>query len=106
MSSTARFAADGEADVVFVCLVLGGLRDDELPAIAAELRRVLAPGGLLFLVENTSEKPDAPHWRYRTARAYASLFGWADLEPVLDYDDLGERISVLAGRAPRLAPAR
>lgn len=90
--------ADAEVDVAWVCLVLGGLRDEELEQAGAELRRVLAPGGLLFLVENTSERCDAPHWRFRSCEAYRTRLAWARLELLGEYDDLGERVSILAGR--------
>ena len=47
--------ADGEADVVVTVTVLGGLvADGELTRTAAEIRRVLRPGGLLFLAESVS----------------------------------------------------
>ncbi|CAN5763812.1 hypothetical protein BH23GEM3_BH23GEM3_08030 [soil metagenome] len=91
--------ADGSADVIWVCLVLGTItEEDALGAAAAEIRRVLHPDGLLFVVENTARKPDLPHFRFRTVDAYLSLFPWAQLDVVGGYEDLGERISVLAGR--------
>jgi SAM-dependent methyltransferase len=91
--------ADAAADVVFVCLVLGGITDDAaLRAVAAELARVLSPQGLLLLVENTTARADLPHWRYRTAASYAALFPCVELEPAGHYFDLGERVEILAGR--------
>lgn len=90
--------ADGSVDLAWVCLVLGALREPVLSRSAAEIARVLRPGGVLFVVENTSEQPDAPHWAYRPVAEYERLFHWAALRHVHDYWDLGERISVLAGR--------
>lgn len=90
--------ADGSVDLAWVCLVLGALREPVLSGSAAEIERVLRPGGLLFLVENTSEQPDAPHWAFRPVAEYQRLFPSADLRHLHDYTDLGERISVLAGR--------
>lgn len=90
--------ADGSVDLAWVCLVLGALREPVLGRSAAEIERVLRPGGLLFLVENTSEQPDAPHWAFRPVAEYQRLFPSVDLRHVHDYTDLGERISVLAGR--------
>jgi SAM-dependent methyltransferase len=89
---------DACVDVAWVCLVLGGLPDAQLPETAFEVGRVLRPGGLLFLVENTSAKADFPHWAFRSVRAYRRLFPFAPLAHLHDYDDLGERISILAGR--------
>jgi SAM-dependent methyltransferase len=92
---------DAAADVVFVCLVLGGLlRDPALPRWIAELARVLRPGGLLFLVENTSAKPDGATWGFRPVQHWQALCAFAALRHVADYEDLGETISVLAGRSP------
>jgi SAM-dependent methyltransferase len=93
-------AASGSFDAVWVCQVLGGiLADRDLAASAAEIRRVLKPGGLLFVVENTSDKPDAAHWRYRSVPFYRRLFPAHELAHLADYDDLGERNSVLGGRS-------
>jgi len=89
---------DACADVVFICLVLGGIRGETLARTAAEIVRVLRPGGLLFLVENTASMPDAEHWAFRPIADYRAMFPSVELEHVHDYADLGERISVLAGR--------
>lgn len=91
--------ADASADVVWICLVLGTITDEQaLRKAAAEIRRVLRLDGLLFLVENTADKPDLPHFSFRTAHAYRSLFPWVRLDPVGEYEDMEERISILAGR--------
>jgi SAM-dependent methyltransferase len=88
----------GAVDVAFVCLVLGGIADGEVEPAAREIARVVAPGGLLLLLENTADKPDARHWHYRSLDAYRALFPDFALLHAGDYDDLGERISILAGR--------
>jgi SAM-dependent methyltransferase len=85
-------------DVVWVSLVLGGIRDGELRRAAAELTRVLRLKGILLLAENTSEKPDLPHWHFRSVEAYRALFPGVALSRVHSYDDLGETISVMVGR--------
>lgn len=85
-------------DAVWSCLVLGGIQGEVLSRTLAELDRVLIPGGLMFLVENTAEKADGKHWSFRSVPTYKSLFSFVPLEHVRDYEDLGERISVLAGR--------
>ena len=89
---------DGRADVVWVCLVLGGIDGPLLSRSALEISRILAARGLLFLVENTSRMPDSSHWKFRAIEQYRRLFPSVALEHVHDYDDLGETISVMAGR--------
>jgi SAM-dependent methyltransferase len=92
--------ADGEADVLVTVTVLGGLvADGELAETAAEIRRILRPGGLLFLAESVSRSTGYEHWAARTVDAYRSAFPWADLVEVAQFDDAGDAISVLAGRA-------
>jgi SAM-dependent methyltransferase len=94
-------AEDGEADVVFTCTVLGGILDEvELDRTSAEVERALAPGGLLFLCESVSEEPAAAYWRPRTAETYQAAFAWAELEVTGRFDDGGDPVAVLAGRAP------
>lgn len=89
---------DTSVDIVWVCLVLGGLKGEVLERTVDDIDRVLKPGGLLFLVENTSEIPDASHWFYRQAPQYKTLCSFANLKHLSDYFDMGERISILAGR--------
>ncbi len=95
-----RVPADtGSIDVVWVCLVLGGITDaDDLRQTASELERVLQQDGLLFLVENVANRPSSSTWVYRTVAEYSSLFRSVALRQVGEYVDLGERIAVLAGR--------
>jgi SAM-dependent methyltransferase len=91
---------DGEADVVVTVTVLGGLvAEGELAQTAAEVRRVLRPGGLVCLAESVSRSPQSGHWAPRTVAAYCSAFAWAGLVEVAQFDDAGDPISVLAGRA-------
>lgn len=89
---------DDCADVVWICLVLGGIVGDELINAVSEIKRVLLPGGLLFIVENTSDQPDGDYWRFRSVRQYLEMFPFASMSHLHDYDDLGEKISVLSGR--------
>ncbi len=99
--------ADDSMDVVWICLVLGAIADDALGPIVADVGRVLRPGGLLFLVENTSDKADGAHWTFRTVDEYRTLLPQVALAPVGEYEDVGETISVFAGRllSARAAPA-
>jgi SAM-dependent methyltransferase len=92
--------ADSEADVVVTVTVLGGLvAEGELAQTATEIRRILRPGGLLYLAESVSRSSRYAHWAVRTVAAYRSAFPWADLVEVAQFDDGGDAISVLAGRA-------
>jgi SAM-dependent methyltransferase len=90
--------ADTCVDLAWICLVLGGLRNAHLSETVRELNRVLRPDGLLFLVENTSPKQHCDHWEFRSVSEYQKLFAFAALDHLDDYDDLGERISIMAGR--------
>jgi len=79
--------------------VLGGiLENDVLRRSVDELNRVLKPGGLLVLVENTSAMADPAHWRFRSIGAYQRLLAFAALEHKGDYEDASERISIMIGR--------
>lgn len=89
---------DLSVDVVWVCLVFGGIEQEAVKQSAGEIRRVLKNNGLLFLVENTSEKENSKHWVFRQLSGYQEIFSFVLLEDLHDYLDLGERISVMAGR--------
>lgn len=93
--------ADGEVDVAFTCLVLGGIEDSAaLATLGAELERVLAPGALVLLAESVSEQPKVGHWTFRSVADYAAALPWAGLQEVARFDDAGDAVSVLAGRKP------
>lgn len=98
-SKTLPFA-DNSFDVIWCCLVMGGIAQPEETIV--ELCRVLRPKGLVFLVENTSETPDGEFWKYRSVEHYIALFSFAKLVPLHDYIDVGERISIMAGRKSEL----
>jgi len=92
---------EGSVDAVWTAVVLGCITEDpDVRFAASEILRVLRPGGVLFLAENTSDKPSGKHFVFRTADAYRELFRPVPLECVSTYEDLGETISVLVGRKP------
>lgn len=101
-----RLAVDGRiplpdqsVDVIWIAAVLGAITADaDLQLSMQELARVLNPGGLMFLVENTSPNPDLPHHRYRSIDFYRNAFPSIPLRHQTDYYDLGERMSVFVGR--------
>jgi ubiquinone/menaquinone biosynthesis C-methylase UbiE len=92
--------SDDSVDVVWCCLVLGGIRNPALSKCINEICRILRPGGLLFLVENTSEKTNNPSssWLFHSISDYQSMFPAINLSHLHNYYDVGERISVIAGR--------
>ena len=95
-----RIPADDESfDVVWICLVLGGIVSArELKQTVREIERVLKAGGLVFLVENTAETPDGMYWKYRSVDDYRRLFSSVELKGISEYIDIDQRISVMAGR--------
>jgi SAM-dependent methyltransferase len=98
MAEAALPVGDDAVDVVFTSLVLGGIVGDALDRTAAEMRRVLRPGGLVFLSESVADRPTDGHWAARAVADYAALLPWAGLREVGRFDDAGDGIAVLAGR--------
>jgi SAM-dependent methyltransferase len=61
-------------DLIWIHAVLGGMRDADLPEIAAALATVLTPDGLLFLMEGTEPfNPANDFWHVREERSYLDL---------------------------------
>jgi ubiquinone/menaquinone biosynthesis C-methylase UbiE len=90
---------DKSVDVVWISLVLGAItQEPDLRLAISEVDRVLKDDGLVFLVENTADKPDLAHFHFRPIDEYRAIFPSIPLTHESDYDDLGERISIFAGR--------
>lgn len=90
---------DNSVDIIWVCLVIGGITEENvLSQTILEMRRVLKKDGMIFLIENTSDKPSGAHWKFKTVENYQSLFSFVKLKHLSDYFDVGERISIMAGR--------
>jgi ubiquinone/menaquinone biosynthesis C-methylase UbiE len=85
-------------DVVWSCLVLGGIPENDLHKSIQEINRVLKKNGLLFIIENTSNKKNVKYWYFRTITHYIEIFKFASLVHLHDYFDLDEKISIMAGR--------
>jgi SAM-dependent methyltransferase len=86
-------------DLVWICLVLGGITDPcMLRRTVSEIKKVIKPNGLIFLVENTDTLPALPYWRYRSVESYRQLFDFADMKLLGTYLDGNQTISVMAGR--------
>ncbi len=91
--------SDESIDIVWICLVLGGITEKHaLNNVVVEVDRVLKNGGLITLIENTTDVKDGEYWKFRSVEFYQSLFGFAKMEHFSDYYDLGERISIIGGR--------
>ncbi|NCD40827.1 MAG: class I SAM-dependent methyltransferase [Bacteroidia bacterium] len=102
MKGTKIPCADHSVDIVWICLVLGGIIENvELKKLIADVNRILKNGGLLCVVENTSKKKDGQYWKFRSVVEYKDLFQYATLRHCIDYIDLGEDISVMVGRKDR-----
>jgi len=89
---------DEKVDILWICLVLGGIKEKDIKSILPELDRVCKPGAIICLVENTINKPDAPHWYFRSPEWYSNKLYFADLNKVGSYYDLEEEISIMIGR--------
>ncbi len=90
---------DNSVDIIWVCLVMGGIMSERVLAqTVSEMERVLKTGGMLFLVENTSDKASGKYWKFRTVEFYQHLFSFVKLNHLSDYYDFDEKISIMAGR--------
>jgi len=87
---------DNSLDAIWCCLVMGGIAEPR--KTVSEFCRVLCPTGLMFLIENTSDKPSGKFWKYRSIEQYIALFDFVRLIHLHDYTDAGERISIMGGR--------
>ena len=87
-------------DIIWICLVLGGITTKKkLNKTISELYRVLKKEGLIFLVENVSDKKSGNYWIYRSLESYKTLFSQVcTLFEKGFYFDNDEKISIMAGR--------
>jgi len=92
-------APDDYFDVLWTCTVLQHVPDAELPAVAEEIRRVLRPGALVLLCENTHghsfRVSGSGHMIFRNPGEYASLF--PGIVVVDEFIAESERHTVLRG---------
>jgi SAM-dependent methyltransferase len=85
-------------DVVWSCLVLGGIPERKIELTLAEVERVLAPGGLFFFIENTASVPDTKYWFFRDEESYLQLAAFCRPRVLARYQDAGQSITVFGGR--------
>lgn len=91
--------SDTKFDVIWICLVLGGLEDEEVREVQMLLESISKKGTLLCLVENTADKDDAEHWKFRTSKYYQKIFDKYNLKVKNTYLDIEEEISVMIGKS-------
>lgn len=90
---------NSSVDIIWICLVLGGIvKEKKLKKTLNELNRVLKPGGLVFLVENTTNQENQHYWKYRSIDSYIELFSFAEMTHYTNMSDLQEQLSIIAGR--------
>lgn len=89
---------DSSFDVVWSCLVLGGIPDEQIEQSIAEIDRVLRPGGLFFYVENTAKAANADYWFFRDEDTYARLSAFCKPQVLGRYEDMGQQISIFSGK--------
>lgn len=84
-------------DFLWICLVLGGISNNEIKNLSEKLCMWSKPETVLCLIENTSTKLDAQHWKFRPFDFYQDVFKAFNLQLIDTYDDLGEEISIMIG---------
>jgi len=92
---------DSTFDVIWSCLVLGGIPDNKISQSIAEIGRILKPGGLFFYIENTANVPNSNYWFFRDSDEYRQLAAFCSPKIVHAYDDLGQTITIFSGRKCR-----
>jgi SAM-dependent methyltransferase len=90
----------GRFDLIWVCLVLGGIPDPQIGEAISALKRMMKPGSWIVLAENTTRKPNSPAWSFRAVRWYEEAFSDLALKAKTSYNDLGEKITVFIGGGP------
>ncbi len=101
---TAQMPHGYDFDLVFCAMVLGDPNVD-LGAVARTITSVLAPGGLLVLLEHCPDDVATyagRWWQFRNADAYTGLFMMLDvrLDIIGSVMQLNNNVTILAGRKP------
>jgi SAM-dependent methyltransferase len=90
-------------DLIWICLVLGGIPDEALAPIGQNLYQKLNDGGLVFLIEHLADAGGSALWKHRPLNRYCELFPGIALKKIGTYLDIDSEVSVVAGR--KHAPA-
>ena len=81
-------------DVIFICLVLGALTENEIKKMKRELIRVSISCPKILIIENTTEGLKSNHWNYRKIEFYENLFSEFNLKATDSYFEGKEKITV------------
>lgn len=88
-----------QVDVVWIALVLGGLKDQALVGSCAWIESKIKTGGLLFFAESTEKRQiDGMWWTRRTVDDYIQLFPTMNIRVVGEYKDAGQVITIFSGK--------
>jgi SAM-dependent methyltransferase len=88
-------------DLVWCVNVLGGLAGSVLTDACTDIAGAMAPDGMLFLAENTSEENKGTNdWHFRPITEYQRMFSAVGLtlERIGSFVSFGPETSVFAGR--------
>lgn len=85
-------------DIIWICLVLGGISDINMAEISKKISRNLNTNGLLFIIESTSKKNKKGLWNTRTVSEVIGFFNGVNLKRISLYIDANQEISIFAGR--------
>lgn len=86
-------------DFIFISLVLGGIPDSELPALASGLGGLVHLGGVILFAEHVSEHDNgSAFWHFRPTATYLGLFQGFKTRLVDSYLTRGNMVSVFEAR--------
>jgi SAM-dependent methyltransferase len=85
--------------LIWVCLVLGGLSDQQLRETAIQLSGALLPGGIILVMEATAQVPRGQHWKVRTPEQVMDVFAAVSLKKIDEYRDVDQDISIFLGKS-------
>lgn len=89
---------DSSFDIIWSCLVLGGIPETRILKTIAEIERVLRPGGLFFYVENVARVNSTSYWFFRNEDTYIQMTAFCQPKVLGLYEDMGQPIAIFSGR--------
>lgn len=90
---------DKKIDILFICLVLGGIKEYRIYKLLKEFKRILSPSATVCIIENISKiEQSNAYWFCRSKNWYENKFAFLDLKLVYTYEDLGEEIGIFMGK--------
>ena len=93
----------GSYEIVFAALVIGDPSIDDIEAAAAGLVSLMAPGGLLVLIDHMTPDEEKRWWQFRVPSFYLDLFArhGVTLRALGQDKQLDVPITILGGRKER-----